>query len=327
MKVIHWNFFNSTDKQSGVKRYEDELFKNMNLNGLSRIVPEKRDNYYKYLLEYNAYDADIVHTTFQVLSPLKILKHPKKFVLTVHDIIPTTQYSTIEKLKHMWYLSEHCIQYADKIITISEFTKQELIDNLNINEDKIHVVQSGIDHNLYRPSEDVDCKKIFNLDPNKKHILIVSSNEPWKNMKLANEIIDELGDEYQFVKIGYGQKLNNPKVINLGYISEIYMPWLYNACDLFVHTSLYEGFGFPVLEAQACGCPVVSSRAASLPEVVKHSGFLLANEKRAFVDSIRYILENEHVYKELQRRGIENAKNFTWEKTAKETIEVYKTLL
>lgn len=327
MKVMQWNFFNSSDKQTGVKRYEDEIYKYTSKIVDVERIGRKNKNLLSYLNTYKINNADIVHTTFQMLSPLKILKNPKNFVLTVHDIIPTTQFTTKEKLKHMWYLSEYCIKHSDKIIALSEFTKKELIEKLYIDEEKIYVVQSGIDHNIFYPMNKANCKSTFNFNPDKKYILIVTSNEPWKNMKLANEIIDELGDKYQFVKIGYGQKLNNSKVINLGYVSEEYMPYLYNACDLFVHPSLYEGFGFPILEAMSCGCPVVSSNASSLPEVIKHAGYSLNNDKKEFIDSIQYTLENEHVYNELRNRGIKNAKDFTWEKTAKETIEVYKTFI
>jgi glycosyltransferase involved in cell wall biosynthesis len=328
MKVMQWNFFNSNDKQTGVKRYEDEIYKyTSNIVDVERIG-RKTKNWLSYINTFKSNDADIVHATFQTLSPLKILKRPKNFVLTVLDIIPTTQFTTIQKLKHMWHLSEKCINYADKIIAISEFTKQELINHLNIDKDKIHVVYLGIDTDTYYPMNKLCCKLKFNFSRNKKHILIVSSNEPWKNMKLANEIINELGDTYQFVKIGYGDKLNNPKVINLGYVSEENMPILYNACDLFLHTSLYEGFGFPILEAMACGIPIISSDSSSLPEVVKNAGYLLdPNDKDEFVSIIKFVLENKQMIEGLSILGIRNAKTFSWQKTAKETIEVYKTLL
>jgi glycosyltransferase involved in cell wall biosynthesis len=106
------------------------------------------------------------------------------------------------------------------------------------------------------------------------------------------------------------------------------MPILYNACDLFLHTSLYEGFGFPILEAMACGIPIISSDSSSLPEVVKNAGYLLdPNDKDEFVSIIKFVLENKQMIEGLSILGIRNAKTFSWQKTAKETIEVYKTLL
>jgi len=326
---MQWNFFGENDHQSGAKRYEDELFNNTDRMIDVKRIRRTRRNYLMDAINFKTNNADIVHATFQMLAPLKIIKHPKKFVLTVHDIIPTIYFTAKEKIKTMWYLTEYAIPKADKIITDSGFTKNELIDHLNVDEDKIHVVPLGVD-DKYRPLNKDECKQRFNLDPNKKYILIVSSNEPWKNMELANDIIDTTGD-YTFIKIGYGQNSTNPGVINLGYIDEIDMPYLYNACDLFLHTSLYEGFGLPVLEAMACGCPVISSNSASLPEIVKGSGILLdadnVDSQERFMDNIYMVLEQDDLRKRMIENGLKRSKEFSWNGNAKETIEVYNKLM
>ncbi|MCK5602881.1 glycosyltransferase family 4 protein [Candidatus Pacearchaeota archaeon] len=329
LKVMQWNFFSENDHQSGVKRYEDELFNNTNRIIDVKRVRRTRRNYLMDAFNFKTNNADIVHATFQMLAPLKIIKQPKKFVLTVHDIIPTIYFTAKQKIKTMWYLTEYAIPKADQIITDSEFTKNELIDNLGVDDYKINVVPLGVD-DKYHPMNKDECKKRFNLNPNKKYILIVSSNEPWKNMELVNDIIDSIGD-YAFIKIGYGQNSTNPRVINLGYINEIDIPYLYNACDIFLHTSLYEGFGLPVLEAMACGCPVISSNSASLPEVVKGAGILLDAEKvdspKMFLDNIYHVLGNDDLRIRMVENGLTRSKEFSWNRTAKETIEVYNTLM
>lgn len=329
LKVMQWNFFNDKDHQSGAKRYEDELFNNMKRMIDVKRIRRTRQNYLMDVLNFKTNNAHIVHATFQMLAPLKMIKQPKKFVLTVHDIIPTIYFTAKQKIKTMWYLTEYAIPKADKIITDSGFTKNELICHLDVDENKIHVVPLGID-DKYRPLNKDECKKKFALDPNKKYILIVSSNEPWKNMELANNVIDSIG-EYTFIKIGYGQNSTNPGVINLGYINEIDIPYLYNACDLFLHTSLYEGFGFPVLEAMACGCPVISSNSASLPEIVKGAGILLdahnADSQDRFVDNIYDVLEQDELRIRMIENGLKRSKEFSWNRTAKETIEVYNELM
>ncbi len=315
MKITHWNFFDNDNILSGAKRYEDELFNN---------IPEverfnRTDN-----LKYN--NPDITHATFQMLSPLKLLKRPQHFVLTVHDIIPSTQYSIYQKIRELWYISEYCIQYADEIIVDSKFTKKELMTRLKIHLDKINVIPLGVSKN-YKLLDKQACRKMFDFLPDKKYILIVSSNKPWKNMKLANEIINRI-PEYKFIKVGYGEYLENNNVINLGVIPESRMPYLYNACDLFIHTSLYEGFGLPILEAMACGLPVISSNSSSLPEVVNDAGFLIPPyQLELFISTIRYVLNNESLYKTMKDKGIENAAQFTWERTAEETVKVYNKLL
>lgn len=326
---MQWNFFNDKDHQSGAKRYEDELFNNTNRMIDVKRIRRTRRNYLMDAINFKTNNADIVHATFQMLAPLKMIKQPKKFVLTVHDIIPTIYFTAKQKIKKMWYLTEYAIPKADKIITDSEFTKNELVDHLDLDKDKIHVVPLGVD-DKYRPLNKDECKKRFNLDPDKKYILIVSSNEPWKNMELVNDIIDSTG-EHTFIKIGYGQKSTNPRVINLGYINEIDMPYLYNACDLFLHTSLYEGFGLPVLEAMACGCPVISSNSASLPEIVKGAGILLdahnVDSQDRFVDNIYKVLEQDELRIRMIENGLIRSKEFSWNRTAKETIEVYNKLM
>lgn len=314
MKITHWNFFTNNNIISGAGRYEEELFKNMQN---TPNMPIKRINGRNIFAKHD--NSDINHATYQELAPLKILRQLKNFVLTVHDIIPTTQYNPIQKIRHLWYLSEMCIGFADKIITDSEFTKKELINRLGIFPDKIHVIPLGVSED-YTVYDKQLCRGLFNLKPDKKYILMVSSNKPWKNLKLANEIIDKLYPEYNFIKIGYGEG-------NLGYVPEMQMPYLYNACDLFLHTSLYEGFGLPILEAMACGCPVISSNAASLPEVVKNAGFLIPPvETQLFIDIIRCLLNNDSLYNTMREKGIKNAEEFTWERTAKETLDVYKSL-
>ncbi len=325
---MQWNFFGENDHQSGAKRYEDELFNKTNrLIEVKRI--RRRRNHLMDAINFKTNNADIVHATFQMLAPLKIIKHPKKFVLTVHDIIPTIYFTTKQKIKTMWYLTEYAIPKADKIITDSGFTKNELIDHLDVDGEKISVVPLGVDDNYHKLNKD-ECKKRFNLDSSKKYILIVSSNEPWKNMELVNDIVDSTGD-YTFIKIGYGQNSTNPRVINLGYINEIDMPYLYNACDLFLHTSLHEGFGLPVLEAMACGCPVISSNSASLPEIVKGAGILLdvdnVDSQERFIDNIYKVLEQDDLKKRMIENGLNRSKEFSWNRNAKETIEVYNELM
>jgi len=326
---MQWNFFGENDHQSGAKRYEDELFNNMKRMIDVKRIRRTRRNCLMDAINFKTDNADIVHATFQMLAPLKMIKQPKKFVLTVHDIIPTIYFTAKQKIKTMWYLTEYAIPKADKIITDSEFTKKELIEHLDVDEDKIHVVPLGVD-DKYRPLNKDECRKRFALDPDKKYILIVSSNEPWKNMELANDIIDSTG-EHTFIKIGYGQSSTNPGVINLGYINEIDMPYLYNACDMFLHTSLYEGFGLPVLEAMACGCPVISSNSASLPEIVKGAGILLdadnVDSRDRFVDNIYDVLEQDELRIRMIENGLKRSKEFSWNRTAKETIEVYNKLM
>lgn len=326
MKIVHWNYFNESDEISGIKRYETELYNHM--SGISDVQCQQvqRHNRNIFFDEFEEHDSDIVHATFQNLAPLALIKKPYRFVLTVHDLIPKFYYSIPQKIKHMWYLIEASINKADKIIVDSEYTKQDLISYLNITEDKIHVVPLGVS-DAYHPHCKLNSCTRIGLTGDKKRILVNSSNKPWKNVKTLNRIIDRL-PEYEFVKIGYGTTIQNENILNLGFVPEIEMPYLYSACDLFLHTSEYEGFGLPVLEAMSCGCPVVSSNGASLPEVVGNGGVLVSsNDVDMYCDVIDTLLSSKNTLKLWTKNGTEQASKFTWDRTAEQTLEVYKKCL
>lgn len=330
MKVMQWNICKKDNKQSGIKRYEDELY-----DATSEIIDVSRIqrrgiSYLRDINHYKENNSDIVHATVQTLAPLKIIKRPDNFVLTVHDIIPTLYYGKLRKLKSLWFLTERAIPSADMIITISEFSKTELIKYLKIDPDKIRVVPQGINSNYHNMDKD-KCRNLFDLDtdPDTKYILVVSSNEEWKNMGLLNKIITKYKHpKHKFIKIGYGQILDHPDIINLGYISEEKMPYLYNACDLFIHPSTYEGFGLPPLEAMACGCPVISSNSASLPEVIGDAGILLDGyDVDSWVYQIDRVLSDSYLRNNLIKKGLNRSNKFSWHNTAQKTIEIYEEML
>ena len=113
-----------------------------------------------------------------------------------------------------------------------------------------------------------------------------------------------------------------------GYVEEEDLPALYNGASLFVFPSLYEGFGLPVLEAMACGTPVITSNTSSLPEVAGDAAILVDPENvEAIVEAMRRVLADRALAAELQAKGLERAKQFTWERTARETIAVYEKVL
>ncbi len=327
---MQWNICSDSDQITGIKRYEDELFKNMNnLIDVERIKRTHSKSYLEDMFKFKTNGADIVHATSQTLAPLKLFKNPKNFVLTIHDIA-LNHCTTSHKIKSIWYLLRYSIPKIDTIISDSLFTKKELIKHINIDKNKIHVVPLGVNEN-YKPINKNICKLKFNLDPDKKYILMISSIAAWKNMDLMNRIISECVD-YIFIKAGYNENINNPKVINLGHIAEIDMPYLYNACDLFLHASLYEGFGLPVLEAMSCGCPIICSNSASLPEVVGEAGILLdahVNDENInnFVENINNVLTDDDLRNCLSKQSIKQSNKFSWKRTAEETIEIYKKLI
>jgi glycosyltransferase involved in cell wall biosynthesis len=124
------------------------------------------------------------------------------------------------------------------------------------------------------------------------------------------------------------QKLNlQDDVIFPGYVPDDDLVKFYNAADLLVYPSLYEGFGLPPLEAMACGTPVITSNTSSLPEVVGDAGIMVDPvDIDALTESIYQVLNNPNLQEDMQKNGLERSKIFTWEKTAKETWKIYEMI-
>lgn len=340
MKVIQWNTSRINSPMSGIKKYEDELFKNM-----VKIIREEsldvevervmRDanrvlgsTVVSWFFKYRCNNADLVHATSQVTAPVVYLRRPKRFVVTVHDLIPMIYPSVVRDLstKLQWILTPKALKKVDKIIAISEFTKKELIRLLKIPEEKITVIYQGVDHTLYKPMDKEYCKKYFGLNPEEKYILYVASNDEHKRVDLAKAVFKEIKkcrDDVKLIKAGYSEKLEGEGIISMGWIDEKDMPKLYNSADVYLHTSEYEGFGLPILEAMACGVPVVASKKASIPEVVGNAGVLIDlddNCIQEFAENILKILDKKM---RIDKRALERSMIFSWEETAKETLEEY----
>lgn len=270
-------------------------------------------------------NGDIVHATSQTLSIYSYPK-PKNFIVTVHDIY-TLHKSIGSQIKR--FLIKNTLKIVDKIIAVSEFTKNEMVDQIGVNEDKIVVVYMGIDRSLYRPMDKKSCKESFNLNTEEKHILVVASNLPHKRMDITKAVFDKIlnrGD-VKLLKAGYGNKLKGEGIINVGFIPEEKMPILYNAADVLLHTSEYEGFGMPLLEAMACGVPVVASNKASIPEVVGDCGELVDLDAEDCVEQFAEKVLDCIDKGDRNEKGIERAKKFSWERVARETMKVYEKLL
>ncbi len=340
MLVIHWNTSKVSGKLGGIKKYEDYLYyevkKIMEENNLGSVARIQRLNnvilgstVLSWILRYKSDKADVVHATSQVLAPAIFFRRPKVFIVTVHDIAPIIYREIINdlSLKIQWWLTPKALKKVDHIIAISNFTKNELVEVLGINEEKITVIYQGVDHSLYKPLDKNDCRKYFNLDLEKKYILVVTSRIKYKRNDLVTKILDEIrrnrGDVF-LLKVG--SPIYHQGVINLTNVPEKDMPKLYNAVDVLLHTSEYEGFGLPLLEAMACGVPVVAFKKASIPEVVGNAGTLIEpndDPVQKFVEAILSVIDKSTV----SRIAFERSRLFSWTRTAENTLRLYQNLI
>lgn len=273
--------------------------------------------------------VDIVHTADWTEPPSKFPK-----VTTVHDLIPfiypqttTNLVRNAHKKRLAWVMRE-----SEKIIAVSQSTKEDLISILKIPEDKIVVIPEGVE-DRYRP-QSLDIQEIVKkrYRVNEDYIFSLSTLEPRKNQAKLVKAFKLVKKDYPNLQLiiggrtGWGEIPEAIEgVILPGYIPDADLPGLFSGCLAFVLPSIYEGFGLPPLQAMACGTPVAVSNRSSLPEVVGKAGVLFDPEN---VESIATgIIEAIRNREKLKKMCLTQASKFTWENTARQTHQVYQQVL
>lgn len=264
----------------------------------------------------------------------------KKIVTTVHDFsfILHKDYHPKERVEYFEKYFFKNVSESDAIITGSEFSKKEILERLNFQEQDVHVIYHGIDHNLFRKDNDLN----LNFDIPKKFIFSVGSIEPRKNLlgllKAYSQLDNNIKNEYKLVLAGFKGwenkeimeliEKNKENIHYLGFISDIELVKVYNLATCFVFPSFYEGFGLPVLEAMACGTPVICSDSSSLPEVGGDTVvYCDPYDIEDIKNKIELVLSNQNLQNEMIKKGLERAKLFSWEKSANEHMKVFKEVL
>jgi glycosyltransferase involved in cell wall biosynthesis len=260
-------------------------------------------------------------------------------ILTVHDLIPWTYYKIRTPT---WKANIRSIPHIGHIIAISAYTKNELMVQLEIPEETIHVIPNGVDHQKFHPVPD-PVRPAY-LHPEDKILLYVGSEEPRKNLGVVLRALKDLtrvmpdvklikaggsgGDIYRQRCINEIRRLDLAKnVIFTGAISDAELLALYNIADAFVFPSIIEGFGLPPLEAMACGCPVIASDRTSIPEVVGDAGILLDPEDpEAWRNAMFRILGEPATSENMKQKSLRQAAMFSWESCAKKTHELYSEI-
>ncbi len=269
-----------------------------------------------------------------------------KIVLTIHDLISHYFPQNMPTGSRLYFSKWMPLTYnrAEKIIAISHNTKKDIMSLLKIPEEKIVVIHSAVGDE-FRPIENKE--KIQEVKAKyktgEKFILDVGTLEPRKNLpflvRAYHLALQEGKINHNLVLTGkkgwYYESLFDlikelkleDRVILPGYVPDEDLPALYNAADLFCFPSLYEGFGFPPLEALSCGTPVIAADNSSIPEVVDNAGILLPiDDEKVWAENIIKVLNNSDLQKELSLKGLAQAKKFSWSKTAAETIAVYESI-
>ncbi len=274
--------------------------------------------------------------------------HPKKTVVTCHDVGFRNYPSSYSKFQlwHLEFTTKKAVLWAEKIIAVSKSTKQDLIDIYGAKPEQIEVVYEGFTNKLYHPIKDrnkiKEVLKKYNIP--EKYVLFVGRLEERKNIprliNAFNIIKKEKGIRHKLVLVGkkgykFEQIINiidklrlKDKIVLTGYIPEQDLPYIFSDADLFVLPSLYEGFGIPILEAFACGCPVATSNVSSMPEVAGKAAILFNPQKTDEIAQAVYkIISDDALKNNLIEKGFNQCKKFSWQKCAQETLEVLEETL
>jgi len=281
----------------------------------------------------------VLHGTDRITAPPK----KAKIVVTVFDLTPIKHPTYHTKGMISRYISDfpHLLKNADKVIAISNCTKNDIIEHFDIAEERVQVTPLAANDDYKQISDKHAIDKIKGIyDIDKDYILFVGTLEPRKNLvnllKAYSILPDYLKRDYALVLCGkkgwyYEEifetvrelKLEN-KVIFTGYVPDEYIPLLMNGAAVFVYPSFYEGFGLPPLEAMACGTPVISTNVSSIPEVVGDAGILVSpTDVEELSDAMLRVLDNETLKAQLSEKGLKQASKFSWRATAEKTMEVY----
>jgi len=299
-----------------------------------------------YLLRRHLVDFDIVHASNQTLS---FIRPRVSFVVTVHDIIELADPQSGFARFVAKYLYRG-IRQAGMIVAVSEFTKQELVSRLGIDENTIRVSHNGVGsefaqiENFAASIGYLSLRRELRLAPHDKVVLYVGSDHPRKNVVGAMRAFAAASasvPQLVFVKIGApglaaGRVTTLDAIESLGIrnsvriidtVSDSRLNELYNLADVLLFPSQYEGFGLPPLQAMAAGTPVVTTKATSLPEVVGEAALVCSvGDDECLRVSLETILQDSAVARKLQQAGLTQAKKFTWQQAAKVVEDSYVEL-
>ncbi len=289
---------------------------------------------------------------------------PVKFIVTIHDLIltkfPTTRATTLGpflyRIKNWAYKAVIwlVVKQAKRIIAVSQFTKDDIIKQFKIKQDKIIVTYEGV-ANLTKGRDSLftikldDKETILGYNINSPYLLYVGNAYPHKNLeglikvfaklhkKQTNLFLVLVGKEDYFYKrvkmytkeLGlWREKQTDTPVIFPGYVPDAQLEILFKKAIAYVFPSFYEGFGLPPLEAMAKGCPVVSSNKSSMPEVLGNAAiYFNPDDEQEMQKQIERVIKDEELRKELVKKGYEQVKKYSWWECARKTRGVYEGVM
>ncbi|MBI5357011.1 glycosyltransferase family 4 protein [Candidatus Collierbacteria bacterium] len=338
--VVDTSPLNSGHKTRGIGRYTRQLVDSLRAQGTDhKIVLTSKVDLVKNPDIIHYPNFDLFRKSLPVFPPVPVE------VITIHDLTPLRMKDFfkpgIKSGLALWAQSI-LVKRMKAVITDSEHSKSDIIEFLSIPPEKINVIPLGVDKE-FKPVTAIKIKSIKNkYSLPEKYLLYVGDVNPNKNLPVLLKVVAGLKMNLVIVSRAF-EKESIPEIINLRkmilglginhlvtVLSSVQMDpvddlaAIYSGASAYVQPSLYEGFGLPVLEAMACGVPVVSSNTSSLPEVAGEAALMVKPTEIDLVEGINKLLSNVGLRRDLIRKGLDRAKIFDWEKTASLTLKVYE---
>ncbi len=292
------------------------------------------------------HQLDILHDPTGV-TPFAFGTAKARGVVTVHDVFPWScpgYNSLLDNLIYRYWLPKALPIGGHTVLTVSRQSRKDIEHFLHVDSSKLHVIPYGIGPQFKQLSHDTYQDRIqsrFSLTS--PYVLFVGALTERKNIGRALQAFAQISPDFpslHFVIAGPRSWKQTPvakiiddlkiteKIILTGPLTDIDLPALYNGAELFIFPSLYEGFGFPPLEAMACGVPVITSNVSSLPEVTGDAAILVdPHDTQAIAGAMRRALLDSALREQMKMRGLAQAAGFTWRRTAQETLVVYRKVL
>lgn len=339
-----------TQKATGVHRYAFEICNKLHEMGVDFHVAVPNEIHPDYKFNFKVVKCGSLNTHLweqislprylkRIGSPLLIsftgcgpLNYSNQ-IMTIHDVSHERYPEWFSKNYYRFYhyMMPRIGKKAHAVLTVSEFSKKEIVDTLGINVEKIHVVHSNVPFQNKPSKEEILS---FKRNPEaERYILAVSSMDPRKNFVRLVEAFDKIKDKsVKLYIIGMSFKaFNTPDLQRLigenihlpGYIPDEKLKTMYQNALLSVYPSLYEGFGLPPLESMTYGCPVINSDIPALREVSQDAALYVdPYNVEDITEKIEQLLVDEPLRKELQEKGLLQIKKYSWDKSAKQVYEL-----
>ncbi len=313
---------------AGVERYASEILRR--LDGRVRIVKPRhvltglRGHLWEQLILPRLISKNELLWSPANSGPITVANQ----VVTIHDLTP---------LEHPeWFVPAYSLLYRSLfpmlaqrvkcVLTPSDFVRQKVMRRLSLSADRAIAIRGGVDGEKFKPTDSSLIRGRYPLP--EKYVLFLGSLQPRKNLSTLLDAWNLIKDEFPKTALGIAggeghvfRRVELPgkmeRVTLLGYVEEADLPALYSGASVYVLPSLEEGFGLTMLEAMACGTPVIASNGGALPEVADDAAmFVDPRSANQIADALRKLLSDESLRSEFGRKGLARASQFTWEKSA-----------